>query len=154
MKLAIKGLVLLLVLLGCKRETTAEFIHVDDELDLSPTARFWTASRLSIISHSLDEYRRVHGRLPVQLDDLCIPDGRLCSYQRPEKWVRDPWCTPIRYRVTADSIELRSAGPDTVFNTADDLLLDNPSPADIKQAYFANDSVERDSSTNAFVCRP
>jgi hypothetical protein len=42
-------------------------------------------------------------------------------YVCPPPFLRDPWGTEYRYTVTTNGFELRSAGPDKAFGTADDL---------------------------------
>ncbi|HEY1544162.1 MAG TPA: hypothetical protein VGG01_17290 [Xanthobacteraceae bacterium] len=61
-------------------------------------------------------YKLRHGHLPATLAE--IPEGRDNAFL-----AFDPWLKPLAYRVNPDgSFELRSAGPDGKFNTADDIV--------------------------------
>ena len=61
----------------------------------------------------MDEYARPAGTLPVTLEPV-LSQYRLRA--------TDPWGTQLRYSPTGLRYELRSAGPDTTFGTADDVV--------------------------------
>ncbi|MDE1975190.1 MAG: type II secretion system protein GspG [Patescibacteria group bacterium] len=61
-------------------------------------------------------YKSQHGRLPVTLNDLGVPS------QTNMFFASDPWGTPFSYTPESSGhFELRSAGPDKILNTADDI---------------------------------
>ena len=60
-------------------------------------------------------YKQQHGQFPRTLADM--PTGRDATFV-----AFDPWLKPLAYKLNADgTFELRSAGPDGEFNTADDI---------------------------------
>jgi hypothetical protein len=60
-------------------------------------------------------YKLQHGHLPKTLAD--IPSSRDAPFM-----TSDPWLKPLAYKPNDDgTFELRSAGPDGEFNTADDI---------------------------------
>ena len=61
-------------------------------------------------------YKNQHGKLPTKLSDLGTPsETNFFS-------TTDPWMTEISYTAKNDgTFELRSAGPDKVLDTADDI---------------------------------
>jgi hypothetical protein len=61
-------------------------------------------------------YKNQHGKLPEKFSDVETPS------QTNMFFTSDPWGTKIKYTPKSDgTFELRSAGPDKVFNTSDDI---------------------------------
>lgn len=62
-------------------------------------------------------YKNQHGKLPTKLSDLGTPS------QTNMFFTTDPWDTELSYTPKNDgTFELRSAGPDKILNTADDVV--------------------------------
>jgi hypothetical protein len=70
-------------------------------------------ARLHGLVRTIDEVGRRVGVLPQALVDPHSPPG--CSG-------RDPWGRQVRYSVTGRAFEIRSAGPDGMMDTADDIV--------------------------------
>jgi hypothetical protein len=69
-------------------------------------------------------YKHQHGRLPKTFAE--IPKGQRVPFAPVDYWGRptDTWGKPLDYTVNDDgTFELRSAGPDGQFGTADDIVL-------------------------------
>ncbi len=61
-------------------------------------------------------YKSQHGKLPAKISDLGTPS------QTSMFFTTDPWMTELSYTPKSDgTFELRSAGPDKVLNTDDDI---------------------------------
>ncbi|MEK7142957.1 MAG: hypothetical protein AAB785_01975 [Patescibacteria group bacterium] len=61
-------------------------------------------------------YKSQHGKLPAKLSDLGTPS------QTNMFFLIDPWLTELSYTPKSDgTFELRSAGPDKILNTNDDI---------------------------------
>ena len=61
-------------------------------------------------------YKNQHGKLPAKLSDLGTPSQTNIFYRD------DPWMSEISYTPKSDgTFELRSAGPDKILNTDDDI---------------------------------
>ena len=86
------------------------------EIHVSPTR-----SAISAIEQAARVYEIRTGRFPDSLDQLIQPMG-----DRPalldKKAITDAWGTRVSYKRTTDFFEIRSAGPDRVMNTEDDIL--------------------------------
>jgi len=67
------------------------------------------------IESGLTQYQIDQNRCPRTKDDL-IDSGFVVRTA-----FEDPWGTPIAFKCTSDDIRVRSAGPDRVFGTADDV---------------------------------
>ncbi len=74
---------------------------------------------------SLKSFKVESGRWPASLEELCAvpPSGG-------EPWLdrlpSDPWGNPYDCRVIGDKPVVRSAGPDGVLDTEDDISSDDP----------------------------
>jgi hypothetical protein len=61
-------------------------------------------------------YKNQNGKLPTKLSDLGTPSPTKMLF------LTDPWMTELSYKPNNDgTFELRSAGPDKILNTADDI---------------------------------
>lgn len=94
---------------------TAETCRSGEE----PSAR-GTWYYLTVIRTALSQYEVAHSHLPDSLPQLCARDG--CPFLPPGRGFTDSWGRPIDYVRTADSFELKSAGPDGLWGTPDDLV--------------------------------
>lgn len=84
----------------------------------SPERGTWYV--LEEIANAVESYRSAEQRLPYRLADLC-PDSA-CPFLPPGRGFTDGWGRDLRYKLTTDSYELRSAGPDGRFDTRDDIV--------------------------------
>jgi hypothetical protein len=66
-------------------------------------------------------FRRSQGRYPASLDELCTVMRSHCSF---EQHGADGWGTPVTVVGSDHTFEIRSAGPDRVFHTSDDIVFD------------------------------
>jgi len=89
----------------------ATTVIADTDEDIWPDLRDRQGVYLRDLSRSLQAYARDHGALPESLGAL--PGLRSQA---------DLWGTQIVYERDGDVLTLRSAGPDRVVGTADDLL--------------------------------
>lgn len=91
---------------------------------LNPLRRMETESSIVRISNALLHNR--NSGLPAPLDDL----ERFYVRKDIQGSAVDGWGKAILVTQVNDSIQIRSAGPDTIFETADDLLraLEYPRP--------------------------
>jgi hypothetical protein len=106
---------LLAALTGCPRTPLPRAVY---EGDVTRGDSVLTSGRgLIRIVHYVDQYARSHGRLPAELEPV------LAAYSRAREQERDVWGNAVRYLVRGRDYELRSAGPDGVFSTADDIIV-------------------------------
>jgi hypothetical protein len=75
------------------------------------------------IAYELKGYAARTGGLPERLSEVC-PAARPCTAmsREPNSGAQDPWNRPYEYRRSGPSFELRSAGPDGIRLTADDIV--------------------------------
>ncbi|MGI6599993.1 MAG: type II secretion system protein GspG [Kiritimatiellia bacterium] len=82
--------------------------------------------KLNAVATALDMFKTDHDRFPATLDELLpatngLGGGALSGYIRPEGLI-DSWGQRFNYSVHDNEYELRSAGPDGTFQTADDIV--------------------------------
>ena len=97
--------------------------QVDRIEDILPSERQVTTARLSILAGEIFQYACSNGRGPANLPELlAAADGDEFTRLRRDQLI-DGWGTHFAYARTDQgrSFELRSAGPDRVFDTADDI---------------------------------
>jgi hypothetical protein len=87
---------------------------VDTEEDILPDPVDRTNNRLYMLRASALLTMRRTGSLPRTLDEM-VEESRMPIGT-------DSWGTPFRYTPGTTDFELRSAGPDRVFGTRDDLV--------------------------------
>ncbi len=78
---------------------------------------------------AIELYEMDTGTLPQSLDDLITPskDPRFpYAYIRDTNSIEDGWGHQIRYTRQTNGYELRTSGPDHVFETADDIVKTGP----------------------------
>ena len=77
------------------------------------------------ICSALKMYRLLTGQCPTTTQGLkaLMQNPGVTNWQAflDPKIPLDPWGTPYRYTTTTNGFEIRSAGPDKAFGTADDL---------------------------------
>jgi hypothetical protein len=100
--------------------------------DIWPDARDREAIWLGALSGRLQAYARDHRSLPDSLEDLGRDVRRL-----------DEWATPIRYSHRGPVLTLRSAGPDRVFDTIDDIEERAGTTYESKRALSLEDSARQ-----------
>jgi hypothetical protein len=112
MKNVVVVIMVAMVVTGCgKSETTRD-----------PAIRF----TIKNIATGVDVFNVDCGRLPKNLGELIVRpsdtdwNGPYLNVQSVSDLV-DDWGTAIRYAVTGDGYEIRSAGPDRTFDTLDDI---------------------------------
>jgi hypothetical protein len=72
-------------------------------------------SMIAIDQSLISLYKEQHGKLPAKLSDIDLAENPYLS-------LTDPWGTTLLYQSHSNgTFELRSAGPDKVFHTNDDL---------------------------------
>lgn len=86
------------------------------------------------IGNALKTYQINAGRLPTTAQGLDVLVNEPTQGPKPKRWVQvrkklysDPWQTPYRYTLLESKgnggrWELRSAGPDRIFGSGDDLV--------------------------------
>lgn len=82
--------------------------------------------KLDAVAMALETFKVDHDRFPATLDELLpatngLGGGALSGYIRPEGLV-DSWGQRLNYTAQTNGYELRSAGPDCDFRTADDIV--------------------------------
>jgi hypothetical protein len=106
--------------MASEADTTRRFIdHFDD---INPTARQVTERRLTVLADWVGEFRRAHQRLPARLEEIVAPDPADTNFLPHDRWWTDGWQRRFRYTLSGSAFELRSAGEDGLFGTADDLV--------------------------------
>ena len=75
------------------------------------------------IMYAVSEYEQDVGTPPDRVEDLVRAPAGIDGWNGPylESVPQDSWGTPYRYRRLEHEYETVSAGPDKVFDTADDL---------------------------------
>jgi hypothetical protein len=98
---------------------------IDRRPEINPTPEEITKRRFAILHSEISKIRALQGRAPVALEEILSrpePDPNL----RPQsRWLLDGWNQPILYSAR-QPYELRSAGADGVYGTADDLASSEP----------------------------
>ncbi len=76
-----------------------------------------TSQIINIDAGKIALYKSQHGKLPTKLSDLYAPSQTNLFY------TTDPWATELSYTPKSNgTFELRSAGPDKIINTEDDIM--------------------------------
>jgi hypothetical protein len=88
----------------------------DTEMDVFPDPRERTQLRIENFYRFIREYRRDHGKLPERLEESLPPRGSLVVDRV------DAWDHEFRYARRGEGYEIRSAGPDGIFGTDDDIV--------------------------------
>ena len=90
-------------------------------------ARAYATRRyIAEIQATVEAYEKANGMLPDNLEQLIttdgdVPDGMLVTLVRWHS-LDDAWGTPFRYtKIDEDTFEIRSAGPDKLMDTDDDI---------------------------------
>lgn len=73
-----------------------------------------TSVRVYELVVHLDEHRREQGRLPATVDPVLDRSGQAAGF--------DIWGHELRYTLRGAEYEVRSAGPDHLFGTPDDII--------------------------------
>jgi hypothetical protein len=82
--------------------------------------------KLNAVATALETFKLDHARFPATLDELLpatngLGGGALSGYIRPEGLI-DSWGQRLNYTTQSNGYELRSAGRDCSFQTADDIV--------------------------------
>ncbi len=117
------GIILVFILLGSlittQLQTTQDITAQQDD----PIARAWR--EVDALTEALHRFHEDTGRFPTEKEGLVALvqnpgvegwDGHYVNIIHP-----DPWRTPYRYTITAETPEVRSAGPDQTFGTEADI---------------------------------
>ena len=93
------------------------------------------------VHERVEQVHKETGAWPKSLDDL-----------QGFKVIPDAWGTPLRYQVDGDAIDLRSAGPDKLFDTDDDITVETQRLLDTHGALHtvAEKLVQRHKSAGAW----
>jgi len=79
-----------------------------------------TWSSIAVIRTEVELYKINDGVLPDNLEQLVKKDSDVSGINR--NWLYDAWGTPFRYtKIDEDTFEIRSAGPDKLMDTDDDI---------------------------------
>jgi hypothetical protein len=78
-----------------------------------------TVMKLRVIQQQIDSVLAVGALLPKSTDSLL---GQLAPADR-EYWAQDAWKHPIRIDSVAAGYRVRSAGPDGIYGTSDDIVV-------------------------------
>lgn len=71
---------------------------------------------------SIESFQERFGRIPKDLEEVCVAEPGWCRLQPADEWLLDRWETPVRLVQSAPGYELRSAGADQRFATEDDVV--------------------------------
>lgn len=104
---------------GSTAPTSSGTIY-DTDREFFPDPADRTHIRMEVAQHLISAYQAEHGAFPPSLDAAIFADprGRL-----PISIERDGWSNPFAYRLVGASYELRSAGPDGVIGSTDDVVV-------------------------------
>ena len=82
-----------------------------------------TATYRSIVTieQAIQTYEIVTGSNPKSIEDLTSPVGSFKNGILKKNALNDGWATPFQLKFNGDDFEIRSAGPDRVMGSADDL---------------------------------
>jgi hypothetical protein len=82
----------------------------------------FTQARIdAVILASEAACRQAAGVYPTGLLELDSLPDRLAACRVDQAEITDAWERPLRYSISADGADIRSAGPDGLFNTPDDI---------------------------------
>jgi len=101
------------------RDTTA-FDHHLTVLDPTPSQE--TAVKLRIVHVLISTYCKERNTLPSRLSSVLSVRAVDPLLKPDPEYLVDGWGRPIRYRLVRSNYEIRSAGPDGRFRTADDIV--------------------------------
>ena len=79
-------------------------------------------TQISSFRQAIGQYKINEKRLPSSLDDLVQETESGYSYLSEDTVPEDPWGTPYEYRVDGNKYSIRSAGPDKMPDTDDDIM--------------------------------
>jgi len=109
------------------RSGSANWINLETVLPaVDLVKRTLATDELNAIAHALETFRQERGFFVVSDKHPVLID-----YLSPHYLARvirvDPWHNPYYYQGERDRFSVRSAGPDGKPNTADDIVVTNPS---------------------------
>jgi hypothetical protein len=82
-------------------------------------------TQITSLVETVKTFRMEQSRWPASLEELCV-----APMPEEEPWLdrlpKDPWNSPYDYRIVGDEPVVRSAGPDGVLDTEDDISSDDP----------------------------
>jgi len=93
----------------------------------SPTSRNQqsrvTATYRSIVTieQAIQVHEIVTGEYPKSIEDLTKPVGTFDKGILKQGALNDGWGTPFQIKFNGDEVKIRSAGPDKIMETADDI---------------------------------
>lgn len=79
-----------------------------------------TLQQLHQVAVGIGRYSDSLGRLPGAIADVCLANARWC-FLDPQQWQRDGWGKSLSYTEGEGTFEVRSAGPDGLENSSDDV---------------------------------
>jgi hypothetical protein len=101
-----------------RQEEPRGFVDTEESLFPEPADR--TRFRLAGLKIAVERFDSLHGKLPERVEDFTvIPPG----LQEEQSYRYDAWRSLVAYTTRPPEFELRSAGPDRVLHTADDIVL-------------------------------
>ena len=93
-----------------------QFAGMSDE-----ARRTATYKSIVTIEQAIQTYEIMAGAYPKSAEDLTAPVGNLKKGILKRGALADAWGTPFQIRFNGDDYEIRSAGPDRVMGSEDDL---------------------------------
>ena len=107
-------MMLVVVIIGIL--VTIAAINVGDKANQAKITA--TEATIAGIRTAINQYEMDHGKYPQSLADLVSGEKH---YLDQETVPTDAWKHEFKYYFKADLVKIRSAGPDNVFDTADDI---------------------------------
>jgi len=94
-----------------------------ESIDEKGTRHIATSKQIVTIKQAIQTYEILTGEYPKSVEDLTSPVGPFKKGILRNNWLKnDGWGTPFQLTFHDDRIEIRSAGLDKKFGTADDLV--------------------------------
>jgi hypothetical protein len=107
------------VMSGGRREDS---MFVDRRAEINPTPLEVTQRHMSIVARALEKAYQGNGKYPTEVREILSLPISDPNISPQEWWLIDGWNRPFRYVPRVDGYELRSAGADGIFESADDLV--------------------------------
>ena len=97
-------------------------MFVDTRAEINPRPVEVTRRHMSIVARALEKARQGTGRYPADVREILSLPIEDPNVRPQEWWLIDGWDRPLRYVSRSNGYELRSAGADGIFESADDLV--------------------------------
>jgi hypothetical protein len=125
-KCGLSAIILIGSATGCPSppiEDDANGGFVDTDLDINPTPEFTTDRRMRLVAGGITDFVELRGRRPTALSEIVgLPVEREVLIPKAY-WLEDGWGREFRFSDSDTTFEIRSAGPDGMFGTEEDVVL-------------------------------